>query len=68
MGYVNFQRNLLGNQGQGATGQLLWLTHTSLVDSCWVFQWGRDLCSIQEPSSHGNKLIIIIKFITYLLS
>lgn len=48
------QGNLMGNKGQGATGQLFWLTHPGIHHSNWVFQWRRNLCSIQELASHGT--------------
>lgn len=44
----------MGNQGQGATSQLLWLADSGIDHPSWVLQWRGDLRSIQEPPPYGK--------------
>jgi hypothetical protein len=51
------QGNLMGDQGQGAAGQLLRLPHPGLHHQGGQLQRGGDICAVQEPPAHGNILI-----------
>lgn len=48
----------MGDQGQGATGQLLRVTDPSLHHPGRVVQWRGDLCPFQEPSPHGEYPVL----------
>ena len=50
----------MGDQGQGAAGQLLWLPHPGFHHQGRKLQRGGDLCSLQEPSAHGNIYSILL--------
>jgi hypothetical protein len=51
------QGDLMGNQGQGAASQLLWLPHPGIHHQGWKLQWRGDICALQKPSAHGNLIL-----------
>ena len=50
------QGNLMGDQGQGPAGQLLWLPHPGFHHQGRKLQRRGDLCALQEPAAHGSVL------------
>lgn len=50
------QRDFMGDERQGSAGKLFRVADPGFDDSGRVFQWRRDLCSIQKLASHGTLL------------
>lgn len=50
------QRDFMGDERQGSAGELFRVANPGFDNSGRVFQWRRDLCSIQKLASHGTLL------------